>query len=151
MSQSLAKVLLHVIYSTKDRDPFLADQEVRRNMHSYLATVFKEYDSPALLIGGVADHVHILCLLSRTHSISEVIREAKRNSSKWIKTQGNRLEKFRWQSGYGAFSVSQSQAAQVKAYISTQERHHQRRSFQDEYRDFLKKYEVEYDERYVWD
>src|SRR5436853_6674792 len=129
MSQSLAKVLLHVIYSTKDRDPFLADQEVRRNMHSYLATVFKEYDSPALLIGGVADHVHILCLLSRTHSISEVIREAKRNSSKWIKTQGNRLEKFRWQSGYGAFSVSQSQPSKGKAEISTKKGNNRKESF----------------------
>src|SRR5262245_59648732 len=151
MSQSLAKVLLHIIYSTKDRQPFLANSKVRRQMHSYLATVLKEYGCQVILIGGVADHVHILCALFRTSSIAELVREVKRNSSKWIKLKGGMLGKFQWQSGYGVFSIGQSQVSRVKAYILCQEQHHRRRSFQDEYRDFLKRYEVEYDERYVWD
>jgi REP element-mobilizing transposase RayT len=130
---------------------FSRKESLRQEVHAYLATIFKEYDSPSLMIGGVEDHVHILCSLSRNHAISEIIRQAKRNSSKWIKTKGRLLAKFSWQNGYGAFSVSQSQVAEVRRYILRQEEHHRRITFQEEFRLFLKRYDVDYDERYVWD
>jgi putative transposase len=102
-------------------------------------------------MGGTADHVHALFALSRNYSIANIVKEVKRTSSSWIKTVDRRHSKFRWQSGYGAFSVSQSHVAQVRSYIMRQEQHHRRKTFQDEFRAFLKKYEIEYDERYVWD
>jgi REP element-mobilizing transposase RayT len=99
----------------------------------------------------VSDHVHILCRLSRTLTIAQLVRELKRESSKWIKTKGRDYARFHWQEGYGAFSIGASQLEAVRRYLALQEKHHQRRSFQDEFREFLRKYEVEYDERYVWD
>lgn len=151
MPQSLAKVLVHIVFSTKHRYPFLADRNIRNEMHAYLGGTCKQLDCPVLIVGGVADHIHILCSLSRNYSIAKVVGEMKRSSSKWIKTKGAALGKFSWQNGYGAFSVSQSQVNSVRKYIASQEQHHKKRTFQDEYRDFLKKYEIEYDERYVWD
>lgn len=118
MPQSLAKILVHIIFSTKERFKFLVDEQIRQEMHAYLHTVFKAFDSPTLLVGGVEDHIHILSSLSRNHAIAEIIREAKRNSSKWIKTKGGIYRKFHWQKGYGAFSVSQSQVNEVKNYIA---------------------------------
>jgi len=106
---------------------------------------------PTLVVGGVADHVHVLFALSKNHSIAEIVYEVKRGSSKWIKTKGPELKKFQWQSGYGAFSVSQSHVEQVRGYIEGQERHHRRVTFEDEFREFLRRYEVEFDERYLWD
>ncbi|MBI4469765.1 MAG: IS200/IS605 family transposase [Acidobacteria bacterium] len=151
MSQSLSKMWCHLIFSTKDRYPFLTDRVVRQHMHAYMASILREHDSPALIIGGVADHVHALLLLSKNLSIAKVVFEVKRSSSKWIKTQGPAYGKFHWQNGYGSFSVSQSHVEQVRGYISTQESHHKRVTFKDEYIKFLKKYEVAYDEKYVWD
>ena len=100
-------------------------------------------------MGGVADHLHILCQLSRTSALSGVIEQLKVSSSKWVKTQG--VSKFGWQRGYGAFSISQSQVADVISYIEKQEEHHQKMTFQEEYRLFLKRYHLAFDERYVWD
>ena len=114
MAQSLSSVLVHFVFSTKDRFAFLTDSETRRRMHAYLARVFTGEDCPALEVGGTNDHVHVLCSLSRSHSMSEVIRKAKANSSGWAKSLGGMLSKFSWQGGYGAFSVHPSQAAQVK-------------------------------------
>lgn len=151
MPQSLAKVLVHIVFSTKHRYPFLADRNIRNEMHAYLGGTCKQLDCPVLIVGGVADHIHILCCLSRNYSISKVVGEMKRSSSKWIKTKGAALGKFSWQNGYGAFSVSQSQVDSVRKYIASQEEHHKKKTFQEEYRDFLKKYEIEYEERYVWD
>lgn len=151
MPQSLSKVLVHIVFSTKHRYPFLVDRNIRDEMHAYLGGTCKQLDCPVLIVGGVADHIHILCSLSRNHSIAKVVGEMKRSSSKWIKTKGPALGRFSWQNGYGAFSVSQSQVDSVRKYIATQEEHHKKRAFQDEYRAFLKKYEIEYDERYVWD
>jgi REP element-mobilizing transposase RayT len=108
-------------------------------------------DCPLLIIGCVADHVHVLCNLSRTLSIADLVKEVKSSSSAWIKSEDSRLGDFFWQSGYGAFSVSQSQVEQVKAYIANQEEHHRRMSFQDEFRAFLRRHAVPFDERYVWD
>jgi len=151
MPQSLSKIWTHLIFSTKDRFPFLSDQSIRADMHAYLATVLRSYDCKTLIVGGVEDHVHSLFALSRTHSVAEIVKEVKRTSSGWIKEISPSHSKFFWQNGYGAFSVGQPQLDQVRHYIETQEQHHHRQTFQDEYRQFLREYEIEYDERYVWD
>ncbi len=150
MSQSLSRILLHIIFSTKDRFPFLSENDLRRRMHAYLAGAFYELESPAIEVGGIEDHVHILCLLSRNHPVSELIKKAKANSSSWAKNQGGRCIKFSWQSGYGAFSIDQSQINSVQKYIQSQEEHHRKRTFQEEYIEILRQYRIEYDERYLW-
>jgi putative transposase len=151
MSQSLSRVLIHVIFSTKNRFPFLTDREAQSRMHAYLARVFNEHDSPAIKAGGTEDHVHILCLLSKKHAISEIIKKAKANSSSWAKTLGGRCGKFSWQSGYGAFSIHQSQIEPIKIYIQGQAEHHHRKTFQEEYLEILREYQMPYDERFIWD
>jgi putative transposase len=151
MAQSLARLWTHLIFSTKDRFPFLSDKSMRADMHAYLATVLRTHECETVLVGGAEDHVHALFALSRNYSIASVVKEIKRTSSGWIKGISPRQGKFHWQSGYGAFSVSQSHLDQVVNYIERQEHHHKRVTFQDEYRAFLKKYGIEYDERYVWD
>jgi REP element-mobilizing transposase RayT len=124
---------------------------LRRDAFAYLASAFKAQDSPALIVGGVADHVHALCLLSKTAAIADVIAEVKRSSSKWLKTQSRLLSGFGWQNGYGAFSVSYSNSRRVRRYVTMQDTHHEKLTFQDEFRQFLKRHAVEHDERYVWD
>jgi putative transposase len=151
MSQSLSKILMHVIFSTKGRYPFLQDVGIRQETHAYLSGILKHKESPALLVGGLSDHVHILCHLSRTICVSDLIGETKRASSLWIKERGGRFAQFGWQNGYGAFSIGQSQVASVKRYIATQDEHHRKLSFQDEFRALLRRYPLQYDERYVWD
>ena len=151
MPQSLARLWTHLIFSTKERYPFLSDPTIRADMHAYLGTVLRTHDCPTLVVGGCDDHVHALFALSRNYSIAQIVKEIKRTSSAWIKTVERRYSKFRWQSGYGAFSVSQSHVTQVHSYILRQEQHHRRKTFQHEFRAFLHKYEIEYDERYVWD
>lgn len=151
MPQSLAKVYVHIVFSTKYRYPFLTDKNIRSEMHAYLGGTCNELDSPVLTVGGVADHVHVLCRLTRNLSIAKVVGDMKRSSSKWIKTKGTLLRKFAWQNGYGAFSVGQSEVERVRKYIEGQEEHHRRKAFQEEYRSFLNEFGVEYDERYVWD
>jgi REP element-mobilizing transposase RayT len=149
MSQSLVKVYLHLVFSTKHREPYLNNPTLRQETHAYLAGACKNMGSPSLLVGGVADHVHVLCYLSKIQSVSDLIKELKRESSKWAKTKG--LNSFYWQNGYGAFSISPSHVDALKRYIAKQEEHHRTESFQDEFRRLLKKYGVESDERYVWD
>lgn len=151
MAQSLAEICVHIAFSTKGRVPWLAAGGIREEMHAYLASVFKAYDARTLLIGGMADHVHILFLLPRTGTMANVIGEAKRSSSKWIKTKGPEWAEFQWQAGYGAFSISHSHIPRVRAYIESQEERHRKRTFQDEYRDLLRKHEIVFDERYVWE
>lgn len=116
-----------------------------------MAGTLRKQDCPTLLVGSAVDHVHSLFVLSKNHSIADIVYEVKRSSSKWIKTQGAGHKKFYWQSGYGAFSVSQFHVEQVRKYIAGQERHHRKVTFQDEFRKFLRRYEVDYDERYIWD
>ncbi len=149
MPQSLANLLTHLIFSTKNREPFLADKDLRQRTHAYLAAVLKDRQCPALIVGGVADHVHILCQLAKTQSISGIMEHLKASSSKWLKGEG--IPTFSWQRGYGAFSVSQSHAASVISYIQKQEEHHRTITFEEELRLFLKRYRVAFDERYVWD
>ena len=149
MPQSLANILTHLIFSTKNREPLLSDKDLRRRAHAYLAAVLKDLRCPALIVGGVANHVHILCQLAKTQSVSVVMENLKASSSKWLKTQGVRT--FSWQRGYGAFSVSKSNVASVVSYIEKQEEHHRTVTFEEEFRLFLKRYRVVLDERYVWD
>ncbi len=151
MPQSLAQIYLHIVFSTKDRIPFLKDKKVRNDLYAYMAGICKNLDSPALMVGGVEDHVHLLCRHSKNVAPSHFLQELKRDSSKWVKTQAASLADFHWQGGYGAFSVSPSHVDPVKQYIADQEKHHQRVTFQDEFRRLCRKYGVEIDERYVWD
>ena len=152
MPQSLAKVVVHLVFSTKDRTPWLQSQELRRELFAYMATILRNnVDSPAILINGVEDHVHVLGLLSRKFAIMDVVQEAKTETSKWLKKQSPALSTFAWQAGYGIFSVSESNIPAVKRYIENQEDHHLRMSFQDEFRELCKRHGIEWDERYVWD
>ena len=150
MPQSHSYLLTHIVFGTKDRAPVL-DATVRPALHAYLATVARNVDCECFRVGGVADHVHLAVRLSRTITMAQLIEELKTSSSKWLKTQSPALAAFAWQRGYGAFSVGPSDLNALLHYIDTQEEHHRTRSFQDEYRAFLKKYGIEYDERYVWD
>lgn len=150
MAQSLSKILIHLVFSTKNRERLLTD-DVRVELHPYMNKILVEMDSPAIAIGSVEDHIHILFRLSKNHAVCKVIEEAKTSSSKWIKTKGTLFSNFHWQNGYGAFSVSQSNVEEVQAYIGDQKEHHRTKTFQEEFRAFLKKYEVDFDERYVWD
>jgi putative transposase len=151
MSQSLSRVLIHTVFSTKNRFAFLIDRELQKQMHAYLARVFSEHDSPAIEVGGTENHIHILSLLSRNHEISEIIQHAKANSSSWAKTLNGRCLKFSWQSGYGVFSIHQAQIEPVRRYIQGQAEHHRRKTFQEEYLEILNEYQMPYDERYLWD
>jgi REP element-mobilizing transposase RayT len=151
MPHSIAQIYLHVVFSTKGRAPSFHDRELREKTHAYLAGACRKLHCPPLIVGGVEDHVHILCRFGKVGSIPVLIRELKRESSKWVKEQSPDLRAFYWQAGYGAFSISPGHVKILKAYIANQEEHHKTKTFQDEYRRLLKKYEVEYDERYVWD
>jgi putative transposase len=139
------------VFSTKNRQPFLQNPALRAEMHRYLGGTCRALDSPSLIVGGVADHVHLLCRLSRTHTVAEFIRELKRESSKWVKDKDAELADFHWQGGYGVFSISPAHVKALTAYIANQEEHHKKETYQDEFRRILTKYGVEYDERYVWD
>jgi putative transposase len=150
MPQSLANVLVHLIFSTKNRTPWLCE-EIDNELFPYLAAACTACDCPAHKIGGTEDHVHLVCSLGRTVAISSLVGDIKASSSKWIKTKGARFAGFSWQAGYGAFSIGQSQLVRVKNYLASQREHHQCKTFQVEFRKFLKRYEVPYDERYVWD
>ena len=150
MPQSLSLVIVHVIFSTKERRPFLGPV-TRPKLHAYLATVARNAGCEAYRVGGVADHVHLAIRLSRTITIANLVETLKTSSSKWVKTEEPNLAAFSWQHGYGCFSVGPADSDSLRAYIDTQEEHHKTRTFQDEFRMFLKKYGVEYEEAYVWD
>jgi REP element-mobilizing transposase RayT len=150
MSQSLAFLLVHVIFSTKDRAPVL-DASVQPGLYAYLATVARNAKCECYRVGGVADHVHLAVRLSRTMTAAELVENLKSSSSKWLKTQSPGMSKFAWQRGYGAFSVGPADLNILVQYIDAQEAHHRNQSFQDELRAFLKKYGIEGDERYLWD
>ncbi len=148
MPQSLARNLIHLVFGTKSREPFII-LAIRERLHAYLAGTANELGCPAIEVGGVADHVHILFVLSRTLTLIKLVEEIKKGSSKWMKENGE--PRFYWQNGYGAFSVSVRDEDAVAKYIANQEDHHRAVGFQEEYRDFLRKHRIEWDERYVWD
>jgi REP element-mobilizing transposase RayT len=148
--QSLSKVIIHIIFSTKEREPWL-NRDVRPRMHAYLGTICRDLDAVVFHVGGVADHVHVVTTLPRTLPQADLVETLKTTSSKWIKDIDPKYRGFHWQRGYGAFSVSPSQLTAVIKYVEKQEEHHRTRSFQEEYREFLNKYRVPFDERYLWD
>ena len=151
MPQSLAQIYLHLVFSTKHREPLLANGRLRQETHAYMVGICRNLDSPSLITGGAADHVHMLCTLARVITVADLVRELKRDSSIWIKTKDPTLSGFHWQDGYGAFSISPSHVPALRQYIARQEEHHRQEGFQDEFRRFLHKYGIQPDERYVWD
>jgi len=150
MAQSLSKVYVHITFSTKNRLPLL-NNDIQSIFYEYIGGICKGLECNPLRIGGHKDHVHILCLLSKKVTQIKLLEEIKKESSKWIKTKGKEFQYFYWQSGYGIFSVNPSEIDIVIKYIDNQTEHHYEKTFQDEFRAFLKKYQVDYDERYVWD
>jgi len=150
MAQSLSKIYVHLIFSTKGREQTVPD-EVRPELHAYLAGTLKGLDCVPIEINSEPDHSHVLLLLTRTVALSDVVGQIKKSSNDWLRKQGPQFADFFWQAGFGAFSVSQSQVEDVRAYIRNQREHHRVKSFQEELRAFLKAYEVDFDERYVWD
>ena len=150
MPQSLARILVHLIFSTKNRAPFLSP-DLRTELHPYLTAALSQNGCIPIEVGGVEDHVHLLFALSRTLTVAQAVESLKTSSSKWIKTRRSSMANFYWQAGYGAFSVGQSNLDSVARYIQNQEQHHQQETFQDEFRKFLQKYQIPFDEAYVWD
>lgn len=150
MGQSLVKNYLHIVFSTKYRQPFISEN-VEKELYAYIGGICNNLESTPVIVGGYIDHVHILCALSKKIALMKLVEVVKSHSSKWIKTKGSDLENFYWQDGYAAFSVNPSQLDRVINYIANQKEHHERRNFQNELRVFLKKYKVDYNELYVWD
>ena len=154
MSKSLSQLYVHIVFHVNLVSKTYIPNELLPILHAYLATVCNNHNSPAIIVGGTYDHVHILCRMSKNIALAELLQELKTNSSKWIKTKsheyGTILSKFSWQKGYGAFSVSSSQTENVKSYISNQKDHHQKLTFKEEYILFLNKHNLEYDEKYLW-
>ncbi len=149
MSQSLTQLYLHIVFSTKNHVP-LIKPSVRNELYSYIGGVLKNIQCLPIKIGGTDDHIHILCCLSKQITVIKLLEEIKKSSSKWIKTKGEAFSEFRWQDGYGAFTVSPSIVDTVKLYIENQEAHHSKKEFRDEYLELLKTNNVDYDERYLW-
>jgi len=150
MPSSYCNLLYHIVFSTKERYPWL-NSEVAAEMHAYLGGAVRNLDGIALGVGGQPDHVHILAKLRQDVPLSKVIGELKANASRWMHKSFPEAAKFAWQTGYGAFSVSESQVSRVKQYIAGQEEHHRTMTFQEEFLAFLKKNRIEYDERYIWE
>jgi REP element-mobilizing transposase RayT len=150
MPQSLARLHIHLVFSTHRREPLITDA-VRDALHAYMATVLRNLGCVPILINSVEDHAHLLFDLARTVPVSKAVEDVKKASSKWIKTQGPPFAGFAWQGGYGAFAVSESNVEAVRQYMARQREHHRRMSFQDEYRLFLQRHGIAFDERYVWD
>ncbi len=151
MSQSIAQIYLRIVFSTKHRRPFLHDRTIRAQIHKGLGGACNKLQCPVLRVGGVADHVHILCRFVASLALKDFLKELKRESSQWIKTKSPDLTDFYWQNGYGAFSISPSHVDDLCAYIDNQEEHHRKETFQDEFRRLLTKYGIKWEERYVWD
>jgi REP element-mobilizing transposase RayT len=150
MPQSLSKIYVHLIFSTKNRER-LIPEHIRSNLHSYMGGILRELGCNPVEINTEPDHAHLLFTLSRTESISTVVGQLKKGSNDWLRTQGSEFANFYWEGGYGVFSVSQSAVDEVRAYIRAQQEHHRTVSFQEEFRAFLRRYQIDFDERFVWD
>ena len=150
MPQSFTKLYAHLIFSTKNREPLL-NKSIRPRVHGYMATLMRNAGSPYVVVGGVEDHVHNLFDQGRTSAPATFVELVTRDTSKFIKTFGGSYSRFYWQRGSSMFSVSPTHLPAVEAYVRNQEEHHRTRSFQDEVRDFLQRYDVTFDERYVWE
>jgi REP element-mobilizing transposase RayT len=149
MAQTLVKNLLHIIFSTKNRSDLIT-AEIESNLFAYMTGIIKNCDSKLLAINGTTNHVHLLVSLSKNWAIAPLLENLKKDSSRWIKSQGSQFRDFYWQTGYGAFSVGESTAQAVKFYIARQKEHHKRTSFQEEFLAILKKYNVNFDARHIW-
>jgi REP element-mobilizing transposase RayT len=150
MPQSLASLHVHLVFSTKNRQPWLTGP-LARQTYDYIGGTLRGNKCALIDAGGMPDHVHLLVSLGREWSTSAVVRLVKSNSSRWIHDTFPQLQLFAWQAGYGAFAVSFSKIPNVRAYIANQVNHHAKETFQDEFRGFLRKHEIEWDEQYVWD
>jgi len=151
MPRSFSSVHLHVVFSTKDRTPYLADLQIRQEVHAYLGGISKTIGCQPFIVGGVADHIHMLVDLGKTISQADLVKEVKRASSIWIKEREPRLSNFAWQGGYGAFSVDHSSFDRVYRYVANQDEHHRIVSFKDEFLEILKEHDLTYDERFIWE
>jgi putative transposase len=151
MPQSLSAVYIHLVFSTKDRRPYFRDPSFREILLAQLGGISKTLECPPLLVGGVEDHVHLLCRFGRTMTQADWVKELKRVSNQWLKEQSPEFRDFEWQGGYADFSVSQSNLEKVTEYIAKQEQHHRKLTYQDEVRALLRKHGLEFDERYLWD
>jgi REP element-mobilizing transposase RayT len=149
MGQSLVKNYMHIIFSTKNRKNYITSEN-EQEIYNYFISLFKNIDSPVISIGGYQNHIHVLCLLSKKHPLIEVIRFVKSNSSRWI-SENYEYTLFSWQTGYGAFSVSPKDIDLVIKYIGNQHEHHRVKTFQEEFLLFLNKYDIPYNEKYIWD
>ncbi len=150
MPQSLATLLVHIVFSTKNRANLIAP-EIENELFAYIGGIVKNNQSVLIAANGTPNHIHLLISLSKNIALSPLIGDIKRDSSKWVKTKDAKFSNFHWQDGYGAFSIGQSQAETVKRYIEKQKNKHQIVTFEDEFREFLHKYQIPFDERYVWD
>jgi putative transposase len=150
MPQSLSQVLLHIVFSTKNRVP-LIPLEIEPELYAYLGQICNNHHCPSIRINGVGNHVHILCGFSRTLTIAGLVEELKTGTSKWLKTKSPDLSRFSWQNGYGVFSVDWRNSDNVKSYIAGQKEHHHLVTFEEEYRKLLRDFGIPFDERYVWD
>ena len=148
MSHTAGNVILHLIFSTKDREPLITP-EIRNDLFAYLGGIIREMKGTALIVNGTSDHVHLLVRIRPVHAVAQIARLIKANSSKWVHEKWN--TRFAWQTGYGAFSVSESNVSVVSQYIAEQEEHHKKHTFQEEYVAFLRKNSIPYDERYIWE
>ncbi len=151
MGQSLSQLYVHLTFGTKGRRPWITTP-IEKRVHAYMAGTLQEYESPALIINSVPDHVHILFRLSKNYALARIVEEVKKESSKWIKTIEGGTTQFKWQIGYGAFSVSSRSVEIVKRYIENQKEHHGYQTYQEEVEQFAKEYDIiEYDPLYFWD
>ena len=149
MSQSLSKLYIHIIFHIKNNSVKIRKQDAGE-LYSYIGSIINDNESIPIMINGIEDHVHILCVMSKNIALAKLIEEIKRHSSRWIKTRGSYYSKFAWQGGYGGFSVSSSLHDRTKRYIQNQEKHHQKMSFKNEYIMFLNEYGIDYNEKYLW-
>jgi putative transposase len=149
MAQSLSKLYVHIVFHVKNNSCKIRKQE-KKELYAYMGSIIKDNESIPIIINGVEDHVHILCVMSRNIALAKLVEEIKRHSSRWIKVKDRHYDQFAWQGGYGGFSVSPALHDRTKNYIARQEVHHKKRSFKEEYVLFLKEYGIEYSEEYVW-
>ncbi len=150
MSQSLSKILIHVVFSTKNRRELISI-ELMKDLHAYLAGACRAQGSEAKRIGGTENHIHMACSLPRTLTVSKLLEEIKKSSSQWMKTQDPKNTAFAWQAGYGVFSLGQSQLEALVRYIERQREHHKNMTYKEELLKLLHKYGVQHDEKYLWD
>ena len=150
MAQTLVKIYVHIVFSTKNREDLILPQ-IENELFAYIGGILRKHNSVLIAANGTANHIHLLVSQSKNISLSDLLRELKKSSSLWIKTKDEKFKNFQWQAGFGAFSIGQSQVETVKSYIVKQKEHHRTEVFENEYRKFLQKYNIDFDDRYFLD